>query len=161
MRRRVRRPIRPRRTRSSVRLALEVVNRYETSMLPTTVRGLAFLDRVAHEIVWLHLDMFHMSLEEAAPFDVLKQALPRLAYFELDQSHRGAIVDGSLDLIEWAKETCSAGYAGTVGVEVFSRALMTLKHANALAIWEDRFTEGEKIAAEFMRVIDADFADRG
>lgn len=142
---------------SGVRLALEVVNRYETPLLNTTARGLAFLDAVGHDNAYLHLDTFHMSIEEAAPFEALASSLPRLAYFELDQSHRGGAFEGSLDLIAWAKAASSAGYRGIVGVEAFSRRILEPEHANALAIWNDRFSDGDRLAADFMKVIEAGF----
>lgn len=143
--------------RAGVRLALEVVNRYETAILATAARGLDFLKAVGHDNAWLHLDTFHMSIEEAAPFDAIAGAVPRLAYFELDQSHRGAATEGSLDLVAWAKVAERAGYRGIVGVEAFSRGLLADEHANALSIWEDRFDDGERIAAGFMQVIKAAF----
>jgi D-psicose/D-tagatose/L-ribulose 3-epimerase len=142
---------------AGVRLALEVVNRYETALLYNTARGLAFIDAVAHDNVSLHLDTFHMSIDEASPFDAIAAAVPRLAYFELDQSHRGAATEGSLNLVDWAQKACSAGYRGIVGVEAFSRQRMAPDHANALAIWEERFSDGDRVAEEFMQVIKAGF----
>jgi D-psicose/D-tagatose/L-ribulose 3-epimerase len=143
---------------AGVRLALEVVNRYETPLLYNTERGLMFLDAVGHQNVSLHLDTFHMSIDEANPFDAIMTALPRLAYFELDQSHRGPAHEGSLDLVEWARRACLAGYRGIVGVEAFSRQKLAPDHANALAIWQDRFRDGDRVAEEFMRVIRSGFA---
>ena len=142
---------------AGVRLALEVVNRYETPLLYNTARGLDFLRAVAHPNVSLHLDTFHMSIEEAAPFDAIGAAVPTLGYFELDQSHRGAAGEGSLDLVTWCRAAAGAGYRGIVGVEAFSRQRLAPDHANALAIWQERFEEGDKVAAEFMQVIRAGF----
>jgi D-psicose/D-tagatose/L-ribulose 3-epimerase len=142
---------------AGVRLALEIVNRYETALLYNTARGLAFLDAVAHDNVSLHLDTFHMSIDEPRPFEAIIAAVPRLAYFELDQSHRGAPGEGSLDLVEWARQACAAGYRGIVGVEAFSRHRMAPDHANALAIWEQRFTDSDRVAEEFMQIIQAGF----
>jgi len=142
-----------------IRLALEVVNRYETPLLYNTTRGLAFLDAVGHPNVFLHLDTFHMSIDEASPFDAIAAATPRLAYFELDQSHRGPAFEGSLDLVTWCRRAASAGYRGVVGVEAFSRQRLAPDHANALAIWQERFSDGDRVAAEFMQVIKAGFED--
>ncbi|MDQ6638476.1 MAG: sugar phosphate isomerase/epimerase [Pseudomonadota bacterium] len=142
---------------AGVRLALEVVNRYETPLLYNAARGLAFLEAVDHGNVFLHLDTFHMSIDEASPFEAIAAALPRLAYFELDQSHRGMACEGSLNLVEWTRWAFSAGYRGIVGVEAFSRQCLAPDHANALAIWEERFSDGDRVAEEFMQVIKAGF----
>lgn len=144
---------------AGVRLALEVVNRYETPLLYNTRRALKFLQAVAHSNVYLHLDTYHMSLEEAHPFAMIGAALPKLAYLELDQSHRGDAYDGSLDLVKWAREAARCGYRGIVGVEAFSRQLLAEDHANALAVWEDRFTDSRKVAEHFMQVIRRGFGE--
>jgi D-psicose/D-tagatose/L-ribulose 3-epimerase len=143
---------------AGVRLALEVVNRYETPLLYNTRRGLEFLRAVGHENVFLHLDTFHMSIDESAPFEMIEAALPRLAYLELDQSHRGAALDGSLDLVRWCREAARCGYRGIVGVEAFSQQLLAPDHADALAVWEERFGDGREVAAGFMQVIRQGFA---
>lgn len=143
---------------AGVRLALEVVNRYETPLLYNTRRGLAFLDAVGHDNVFLHLDTFHMSIDEADPYAMIEAALPRLAYLELDQSHRGDAFEGSLDLTAWARRAAELGYRGIVGVEAFSRQLLSADHANGLAVWEDRFADGRRVAQNFMQVIRSGFA---
>ena len=142
---------------AGVRLALEIVNRYETATLNTVAKGLALLNSVGHRSVMLHLDTFHMSIDETDPFEALAAALPRIAYFELDQSHRGDAFDGSLDLAEWSRRAAELGYEGIVGVEAFSRQCLTPEHANLLAVWEHRFDNGSQVAENFMRVIRAGF----
>ncbi|MBU1441043.1 MAG: sugar phosphate isomerase/epimerase [Gammaproteobacteria bacterium] len=142
---------------AGVRLALEVVNRYETPLLYNTRRGLEFIEAVAHDNVFLHLDTFHMSIDESAPFAMIEAALPRLAYLELDQSHRGDAYDGSLDLVAWARRAADVGYDGIVGVEAFSRQLLAPNHADALAVWEERFVDGQAVARNFMQVIRSGF----
>ncbi|MGB6007670.1 sugar phosphate isomerase/epimerase family protein [Castellaniella sp.] len=139
--------------RAGVRLALEVVNRYETPLLYDSRRGLAFLEAIRHDNVYLHLDTFHMSIDETDPYAAIGAALPRLAYLELDQSHRGDAFDGSLDLTAWAREAARLGYRGIVGVEAFSRPMLAEDHANALAVWESRYDDGRAVAQRFMRVI--------
>ena len=138
---------------AGVRLALEVVNRYETALLFDTARGLAFLEAVGLRSVMLHLDTFHMSIEEPRPFAAIVRAIPHLAYFELDQSHRGDARDGSLDLAAWCAAAARAGYDGIVGVEAFTRQFMTEDHADLLAIWNRAFEDGTRVAENFMGVI--------
>ncbi|VTU25828.1 D-tagatose 3-epimerase [Variovorax sp. SRS16] len=138
---------------AGVRLALEVVNRYETPLMYNTRRGLEFLAAVDHDNVFLHLDTFHMSIDESDPLAMIEAALPRLAYLELDQSHRGDAFEGSLDLAAWARHAAALGYAGIVGVEAFSRQLLAPDHADGLAVWEERFDDGRRVAENFMRVI--------
>ncbi|MGO8485000.1 TIM barrel protein, partial [Rhizobium leguminosarum] len=48
-------------------LVLEVVNRFETKLLNTAAQGLKFISETGSEHVRLHLDKFHMNIEEANP----------------------------------------------------------------------------------------------
>jgi len=142
---------------AGVRLALEVVNRYETPLLYDIRRGMRFLDDIGHDNVYLHIDTFHMSIEEADPLAMIELALPRLGYLELDQSHRGDAFEGSLDLAAWTRHAARLGYRGIVGVEAFTRQLLAPDHADALAIWEERFADSKAVAGNFMKVIRSGF----
>ena len=95
--------------RAGVRLAIEIVNRYETNLINTVEQGLAYLRIAAHPNLYLHLDTFHMSIEEADPIGALRRAVPRLGYFELDQSNRGYLREGSLDLEVWLRQSPPRG----------------------------------------------------
>ena len=50
-----------------VRLALEPINRYETTLVNTVAEGLALLDRVGAANMGLLLDTFHMNIEDPSP----------------------------------------------------------------------------------------------
>ena len=47
-----------------VKLALETLNRFETDMLNIIAQGLEFIKQTGMDNVGLHLDTFHMHLEE-------------------------------------------------------------------------------------------------
>src|SRR4030095_11252790 len=48
-----------------ITIGLEVVNRYETNVLNTAAQAVAFARRVALPNVKVHLDTYHMNIEEA------------------------------------------------------------------------------------------------
>src|SRR5256885_6207545 len=48
-----------------VTLGLEVVNRYESNLLNTAAQALEFIDEVGQPHVCVHLDTYHMNIEEA------------------------------------------------------------------------------------------------
>lgn len=143
-----------------VRLALEIVNRYESNLINTVEQALRFLDLVSCDNVYLHLDTFHMNIEERSLPDALRKALPRLAYFELDQNHRGALDGGVIDFRPLLAELARGGFGGIVGIEAFSRPTLAEDHANALAVWRATFPDGHAVAREGMRLIDAAFPVR-
>ena len=142
-----------------LRLALEAVNRYETNMLNTAYQAIEFVRLVGQDNVGIHLDTFHMSIEERNPLHALQSAVSRLFYFEVDQSHRGDPDDGSLDLATWIRSAADCGYEGIVGVEAFSRSRMAPDHADTLAIWKDTYESAEKLAAAAFAVIQRGYTE--
>ena len=145
---------------AGVRIALEIVNRYETNLLNTVAQGLEFLAAVDCDNVHLHLDTFHMNIEEADLLAAIRDAGPRLAYFELDQNHRGMMSPGLIDFAPLLAEVERLGFSGIVGVEAFSRSRLAPDHADALAIWRDTFEDGDALALQSLDLIRRAFAAR-
>lgn len=143
---------------SSVRLAVEVVNRYETNRINTVCDGIRFLDMLDHWNVVLHIDTFHMTIEEQDPIGCSIGALDRVGYFELDQSQRGMLKAGSIDLEHWLRKVAASGYSDIVGVEAFSRKKLAVQHANDLAIWRDTFDDSDELARQGLSLIRENFS---
>lgn len=139
--------------KAGVALCVELVNRYETPMLNTVDQALDYLAMVDHPNLRLHLDTYHMAIEEAHPVAAVAAALPHLGYFELDQSHRGRLDQGSLDLAAMSAPLRDGGYSGLVGVEAFARGNLAPDHADALAIWRDHFDDANALASHAIGLI--------
>ena len=97
---------------SGITLCVEILNRYETALLNTVAQGLEFLELANRPNIKLHLDTFHMSIEERNAPAAAAKALPNIGYFELDQSHRGNLYDGSIDLSAVAAPACRGWLQG-------------------------------------------------
>lgn len=138
-----------------VMMTFEVLNRYETSVVNTAAQALRFVEASGSEHLRIHLDTFHMGVEEADLAGALRLAMPRLGYLELGQSGRGPLSTGGLDLPEIVREALDAGYTGRWGVEAFSRSSLPVVVADLLAIWREPFHDGGEVAADALRVIRA------
>lgn len=139
---------------SDMLLTLEVVNRYESNLVTTAAEGLRLIEAIGQPNVKLHLDTFHMNIEEEDMLATLKSALPHLAYFEIDQNHRGRLSAGAIrfePLLEWLK---GAGYDGLVGVEAFSSAISHPDVAAGVASWRPLFADGDEVAEEGRALLD-------
>ena len=132
---------------AGVRLALEVVNRYESNMLNTAEQAVALIKQTGSDNLFVHLDTFHMNIEETDMITALRCARPYLAYFELDQNHRGDFLDGHIPLRPLLDELMESGYGGMIGVEAFSSSILSPETARALAIWRPVFDDGDRLAA--------------
>lgn len=132
---------------AGIMMTFEVVNRYETAVLNTAARAVRFVELSGSRNLKIHLDTFHMALEEDDLLGALAHALPHLGYLEFGQSSRGLLSTGSLDLPGTLAAVQDLGYRGRYGVEGFSRTTMQEPVADALRIWGTTFVTGE----EFVR----------
>jgi D-psicose/D-tagatose/L-ribulose 3-epimerase len=89
-----------------------------------------------------------MNIEERDVAGALQLALPHLAYVEIGQNDRGALLGGSLDLVGVVRSALDAGYCGRFGIEAFSASVLAPPVAAALAIWRDTFDATNTIARE-------------
>jgi D-psicose/D-tagatose/L-ribulose 3-epimerase len=71
-----------------VTLGLEVLNRFETPIFNTVEQGLELLEQVDSPHVKLHLDTFHMNIEEDDLGAAIRMAGDRLGHFHCAASSR-------------------------------------------------------------------------
>jgi D-psicose/D-tagatose/L-ribulose 3-epimerase len=136
-----------------VTMTFEVLNRYETAMLNTAQQALDFIAASGSDHLRVHLDTFHMAVEEADMTGAVVSAVPVLGYLELGQSGRGPLASGSVDPAAVVSAALGAGYRGRIGVEAFSRSVLPSGVGDFLAIWREPYTDGRALAAEAMDVI--------
>lgn len=143
---------------AGITMTFEVLNRYETAMINTAQQALDFVTLSGSDHLKIHLDTFHMAIEESNMFDAIAHALPKLGYLELGQSGRGSLASGSVDVSAVISHAQNLGYRGPYGVEAFSAAFLTPDVAGMLAIWREPFTDGVSFAQESRRIIGAALA---
>ena len=136
-----------------VTMTFEVLNRYETAMLNTAQQALDFIAASGSPHLRVHLDTFHMAVEEADMLGAIRSAASVLGYLELGQSGRGSLATGSVDAAGVVREAIRAGYRGRIGVEAFSRSVLPGFVGDLLAIWREPYTDGRAVAAEAIDMI--------
>ncbi|MCA0272250.1 MAG: sugar phosphate isomerase/epimerase [Proteobacteria bacterium] len=130
---------------SNITLGMEVVNRYETNILNTAAQGVAFCEMVGVPNAKVHLDCYHMNIEEADAEQAIIQTGDRLGYFHTGDSHRGYLGSGSIDFIPIFRGLARIGYAGPITFESFSSEVVDAKLSNILGIWRNLWTDGEDL----------------
>jgi D-psicose/D-tagatose/L-ribulose 3-epimerase len=141
-----------------VTMTFEVLNRYETSVINTAAQAMDFVGASGSEHLRIHLDTFHMAVEESDLAAAIRTALPRLGFLELGQSGRGALEHGTVDIVEVVRQSLDDGYEGRWGVEAFSRSVLAPSSADMLSIWRAPYDDGVGLAVEALRVIDEGWA---
>ena len=139
--------------RMGIRLALEIVNRYESNLINTVAQALELVRLSGSDNIYVHLDTFHMNIEEDDLLGAIQTALPHLVYFELDQNHRGRPDRGAIDLETLLVKLLGAGYSGIIGVEAFSRSVTGADVAAVIGIWRDMYSNGDEVASSAAALI--------
>ena len=78
-------------------LVIEPINMYETFLVNTAEDGLKFIAEVNSPAVKIHLDVFHMNIEEANPAEAIRRCGKLLMNLHISDSNRMAVGDGHVD----------------------------------------------------------------
>jgi D-psicose/D-tagatose/L-ribulose 3-epimerase len=114
-------------------IALEPVNRFETDFINTCDQGLAMIQDVGNPALKLHLDTFHMNIEEKDLGAAVRRAGSRLGHFHACGSDRGTPGNDQTDWTSIAAALKAIHYQGDVVIESFTSDVKVI--ARAAAIW--------------------------
>lgn len=130
-----------------------MVNRYESNIFNTGRQALAYIDQIGSDNIDLHLDTYHMNIEEADMFSPVLDGGDRLGYVHIGESHRGYLGTGSVDFDTFFRALARIGFDGPVVFESFSSVVVDPELTSALAIWRNLWEEGADLAAHANRYI--------
>ena len=131
---------------SDISLCLEVVNRYETNILNTAAQGVEMCQRIDAPNVKVHLDVYHMNIEESDMASAIVDAGPYIGYFHTGDSHRGYLGSGSIDLQSAFRALVRAKYEGPITFESFSSRVVGQPLEGILGIWRNLWEDGFDLA---------------
>ena len=114
-------------------ICLEPLNRFETDFINTCDQGLKLIRAVGSPALKLHLDTFHMNIEEKFSAAAIRQAGKHLAHFHACGSDRGTPGNDHTDWPAIAKALKEIRYEGNVVIESFTTDVKVI--ARAAAIW--------------------------
>jgi D-psicose/D-tagatose/L-ribulose 3-epimerase len=127
-----------------VTLALEPVNRYETYLLNTAAQAQALVDAIGEKNVGLHLDTYHMNIEERGIPDTLRRHRASLRHLHLNESDRGLLGGGNVDWKGVFDALRDIQYAGIVSIECFS--FVSPEVPAITPIWRTLFPSPDELA---------------
>ena len=107
--------------KSGVRLALEPINRYETSLINNVRQGLELIQNVGAENFGLLLDTFHMNIEEANIEKSIIDCGGEIFHFHVADSNRWYPGAGHLDFPRILRVLMGRGYKGFVSGEFLAK----------------------------------------
>ncbi len=136
---------------SGVRIGLELCNRFETNLLNAASQALDLMDVIDHPNVFVHLDTYHMNIEEPDMMRPVLASGDRLGYVHICESHRGYLGSGNVDFPSFFRALAQIGYEGPIVFESFSSAVVAPPLSNDLCIWRDLWTDSEDLASHAMQ----------
>jgi len=102
-----------------VSIGLEPVNRYETYLINTCEQALKLKDMIDEDNVKIHLDTYHMNIEEKSYYDATKMAGKDLIHYHLCENDRGIPGTGLVDWDDIFKALSEIEYKGYAALESF------------------------------------------
>lgn len=137
-----------------VTIAVEPLNRYETSLVNTVEQGLDALDGLPG--CALALDVYHMNIEETDIPAAIASAEGHIGHVQVSANDRGAPGRDHLDWPAILAALDETGYAGPLVIESFTAHNATI--ATAASIWRPLAPTQDAIAVDgltYLRSLDA------
>lgn len=140
-----------------VKLAFEPLNRFETDMINVVEQGMTLIDDVGSPYLGLHLDSFHMHLEEKDSAVAIRMANDRVFHFHACENDRGIPGTGQVHWQDVAGALRDIDYQGAMVIESFTPQVKSI--ARAVCIWREIAPDQDSIAIEGLEFLQGLMAD--
>jgi len=116
-----------------LRLGIEPCNRYETHLMNRGIDAAQIIERVGATNLFIHLDTYHMHIEEESFAVGFAAAAPYLGYVHLSEANRGVPGRGMLNWPAAMQAIAAIGYTGPLTLESMNHVDVDI--AGGLAVW--------------------------
>ncbi|WP_295018409.1 sugar phosphate isomerase/epimerase [Tabrizicola sp.] len=128
-----------------IAFGIEPVNRYENHLINTGWQAKWMIEKVGADNIFIHLDTYHMNIEEKGAGNGILDARDHLRYIHLSESDRGTPGMGTCDWDEVYATLAAIGFKGGLAMESFIN--MPPEVGYGLAVWRP-------VAENFQEVMD-------
>jgi len=128
-----------------LQFGIEPVNRYENHLINTARQAVQMIERVGGDNLFVHLDTYHMNIEEKGAGNGILDARDHLRYIHLSESDRGTPGEGTCDWDEIFATLAAIRFDGGLAMESFIN--MPPEIAYGLSVWRP-------VAKDFQEVMD-------
>jgi len=127
-------------------LAVECINRFETHFINIAADAVRYCKDVGNQNMKVHLDCFHMNMEEKSFTGAVETCGDYLGYIHVNENDRGIPGTGRVPFKEFFTAVRDNGYTGPLTIESFDPSFEEL--AGNCAIWRKFAESGEALAIE-------------
>ncbi len=132
-----------------VQVGLEPVNRYETCLINTCEQALRLKSMIGHENVKVHLDTYHMNIEEKSFYEATNLAGKHLVHYHLCENDRGIPGTGNVDWDGIFRALAEINYQGYAALESFVDVTNNMN----TWVWRQLAPDGDTLLREGMAFI--------
>jgi len=132
-------------------LGLEPVNRFETYFLNTAADAVKLVKAIGEPNVKVHLDTFHMNIEEKNYYDPIVKTGELLCHMHCCENDRGVAGTGSVNWDEVFRGLADVGYNKWITLESFTPEIKSV--AASTAIWRQLAPSADALASEGLKFL--------
>ncbi|WP_205461796.1 sugar phosphate isomerase/epimerase family protein [Mangrovibacterium lignilyticum] len=127
-----------------ITLAPEPINRYESYVFTSAGEVLNLIDETKATNIGVHLDTFHMNIEEDNFYDPVIWCGDRLKHIHITESNRGMTGEGNVHWDDFFKALAEINYQGPLVLENFSSEIKAL--IGPTSLWRPSTYNSEDLA---------------
>ena len=116
-----------------IELGIEPVNRYENHIINTAAQAVSLIERIGADNIFVHLDTYHMNIEEKGMGNGIITAREHLKYIHLSETDRGTPGEGNCHWDETFATLAAINFKGGLAMESFIN--MPPQVALGLSVW--------------------------
>jgi D-psicose/D-tagatose/L-ribulose 3-epimerase len=122
---------------------IEAVNRYESHLVNSAEQAVALVERIGRDNVFIHLDTFHMNMEEKGIANGIIAARNHLKYMHMSESDRGTPGFGNIAWDEIFAALSAIGFKGLLTLESF--VTMQAVMAGDISTWRPVARDADEV----------------
>ena len=138
-----------------IKIGLEPVNRYESNLINTASQAMDFIKSSESDNLFVHLDSYHMNIEEARYDESISLCGDKLGYFHIGENHRGYLGDGHINFVEIFSTMKKIKYNGPITFESFSSSIVEPQLSNTLGVWRNLWDDSNDLAKKAKSYIES------
>jgi len=125
-------------------IAAEPINRYESYVCNTAENVLELIEKTGKDNLFLHLDTFHMNIEENNFRDPILLANQKLKHIHVTESHRGMLGEGTVNWNQFFDALKEINFEGNLVLENFSSSIPGMQQM--VSLWQKSPYNAEQLA---------------
>lgn len=128
----------------NITIAPEPINRYESYVFTAAEEVLSMIDTIRVDNIGLHLDTFHMNIEERNFYEPVINAGSRLKHLHITESNRGMLGEGNVHWDDLFHGLAEINFQGPLVLENFSSEIKEL--VGPTSLWRPSKYNSEDLA---------------